>query len=316
MKIAILDDYQHVALASADWTKLPAECEITVFDDTITDEDALVERLRPFQIICAMRERTPIMAPLIARLPELRLIVTTGMRNPSIDIAAANARGVLVCGTRSSGPATAELTMAMLLAVSRNLVQEVESVRSGGWQVGVARGLSGRTLGLVGLGKLGSRVAECAGVFGVDLIAWSQNLTEEKAAAAGARLVTKDELFARSDYVSIHVVLSERTRGLVGERELSLMKPGAALINTSRGPIVDTGALIAALQRGRPGVAALDVYDTEPLAPDSPLRTMPNVIPTPHIGYVTQEAYEIYFNETVEDIIAFLNDEPVRVLAD
>ncbi len=314
MKIAVLDDYARVALKCADWTKLPADCEITVFDDTITDLDALVNRLAPFEIICAMRERTPFREDLISRLPNLRMILTTGMRNASIDVAAANRHGVTVCGTRSSNLATAELTMTLLLAMARNLVDEVESVRSGGWQVGLAQDFQDITLGLIGLGKLGARVAECAKVFGMNILAWSQNLTEERARECGATLVSKEELLARSDYVSVHVVLSDRTRGLIGEKELALMKPDAALINTSRGPIVDVDALIAALKKGRPRAAALDVYEVEPLPADSPLRTMKNVIATPHIGYVTRDSYKVYYEETVEGILAFLNGNPVRVL--
>lgn len=314
MKIAVLDDYGRVALECADWTKLPPRCEIQVFNDTIKDLDALARRLEPFEVICAMRERTPFNKELIERLPNLRMILTTGMRNASIDLDAASRRGVIVCGTRSSGLATAELTMALLLAMARNLVDEVQSVRSGGWQVGLAQDFQDITLGLIGLGNLGGRVAECARVFNMKVIAWSQNLTEERARECGATLVSKDELLSRSDYVSIHTVLSERTRGLIGARELAMMKPDAALINTSRGPIVDTDALVEALKKGRPRAAALDVFDAEPLPADSPLRTMKNVIATPHIGYVTRQSYRLYYEETVEGLLAYLEGKPVRVL--
>jgi phosphoglycerate dehydrogenase-like enzyme len=312
MKIAVLDDYQRVALQFGDWKSLTPECEVTVFDDHFTDVDRVAERLQPFDIVCAMRERTPLTASLIARLPNLKLIVTTGMRNASIDVKAARERGVLVCGTASSGPATADLTLALLLALSRNLIQEVESLRSGGWQVGVGRSLDGATLGIVGLGRLGSRVAKLVSPFKMEVLAWSQNLTPEQAEAAGARLVTKEELLRRSDYITLHLILSDRTRRLIGAAELALMKPSAALINTSRAPIVDTDALIAALKEGRIAAAALDVFDTEPLPADHPLRTMPNVIATPHIGYVTREAYEVFYRETVEDILAYLKGSPIR----
>jgi phosphoglycerate dehydrogenase-like enzyme len=314
LKIAVLDDYQRVARSFGNWERLPATCTVAMFHDHVADETALAERLNPFEIVCVMRERTPITRSLLDRLPNLRLIVTTGMRNASLDVAAAHERGVVVCGTRSSGTATAELAMALLLALSRNLIQNVESVRAGGWQTGMGQSLSQSTVGILGLGQLGSRLAELVRPFGTRILAWSQNLTPDRAEAAGARLVGKDELFAESDFLSLHVVLSERTRGLVGARELALMKPTAAIINTSRGPIVDEAALIGALQRGRPAYAALDVFDQEPLPADSPLRDMKNVIATPHIGYVTDEAYEVYFRETVEDVLAFLEGKPVRVL--
>lgn len=314
MKIAVLDDYQRVSQDYADWSQLPDSCDVEIFDDHIAEEKALVERLAPFEIICAMRERTPLTRSLIAKLPNLRLIVTTGMRNASIDVKAAMDKGIVVSGTQSSGPATADLTMTLLLALSRNLIQEVASVRSGGWQVGVGRSLTGSTLGIVGLGKLGTRVAHLVRPFDMELLAWSQNLTEERAREVGARLVSKEDLFRQSDFVTLHVLLSERTRGLVGAQELGLMKHTAALINTSRGPIVDEAALIAALRSGRPAAAALDVYDREPLPTDSPLRSLKNLIATPHIGYVTHEAYDVFYKETVEDILAYLKGAPIRVV--
>jgi phosphoglycerate dehydrogenase-like enzyme len=261
-----------------------------------------------------MRERTPFPRRLLERLPKLRLLVTTGMRNASIDLEAARDAGVVVSGTGAAGASTAELTWGLLLAVTRGIPMEDASVRSGGWQEGLGVGLSGKTLGIVGLGRLGSHVARFATVFEMQMLAWSQNLTAERAAEVGATLVAKDELFARSDAITIHLVLSERTRGLVGARELSLMKPTAYLVNTSRGPIVDEDALVDVLERRAIAGAALDVFDEEPLPPEHPLRRLPNTVVTPHIGYVSEEAYRVMYRDALEDVRAFLDGSPVRVL--
>jgi len=315
MKIAVLDDYQNVARQFADWSKLPADCQLTVFNDHVADKETLVERLRPFDILCVMRERTPLPKRLIDRLANLKLIVSTGHRNPSIDVAAAAARGVLVCNTSTPGRATAELAMALLLALFRKLPAQIDSMRSGGWQAELGRDLGGATLGILGLGRLGTQVARHANSFGMEIVAWSQNLTAERAAEAGARLVAKQELFRAADAVTVHLKLSERTVGIVGAEEIALMKPDACLVNTSRAPIVDTDALVAALREGRLAGAALDVYDTEPLPAASPLRGVPNLLLTPHIGYSTRDTYEIFYPETVEAVLAFLDGKPIRVVA-
>lgn len=319
MRIAVLDDYQDVARDYADWDSLPAEVE--VFHDTISDHDELVRRLRPFDVIAAMRERTAFPRRVIEALPNLELLVTTGMRNAAIDLEAARERGITVCGTgsgaapdRAWGP-TAELTWGLIFAVARDIPLQDRSVRDGGWQRGVGAELAGRTLGVLGLGRLGSQVAKVGRVFGMDVIAWSRNLTEQAAAEAGARRVDKDELFAGSDVLSIHTVLSERTRGLVGAAELAQMRPTAFLINTSRGPIVDEPALRAALHEGRIGGAGIDVFGQEPLPADDPWRSVPRAVLTPHIGYVTKGTYETFYAETAENIRAWLDGSPIRVLA-
>ncbi|GLY65685.1 D-2-hydroxyacid dehydrogenase family protein [Amycolatopsis taiwanensis] len=312
MKIAILDDYQNVALGFADWAALDAEIE--VFTTHLGDPDELVERLAGFEVVVAMRERTPFPADLLARLPRLKLLVTTGRRNAAIDVDAARRQGIVVCGTASVAPPTAELTWALILAAARNLAVELPSMRAGGWQSTVGTGLSGRTLGLLGLGRLGSRVAKVGQAFGMETIAWSRHLTPGRAAEHGVTVVSKQDLFARADVLSIHLVLSERTRGLVGAAELAAMKPDALLVNTSRGPIVDEAALLDVLRGRRIGGAALDVFDVEPLPADHPLRGLPNVVLTPHLGYVTRETYEVFFREAVEDIAAYLAGTPVRVI--
>lgn len=319
MKIAVLDDYQKQALKLADWDRLDAE--VTVFEDTITDHAALVERLRPFEVICLMRERTPMGAELIAALPGLKLIVTTGARNQSIDIAAAAARGVVVSGTESRGTTAAELAMLLILALSRRLLPEALSMATGGWQIGLGRDLHGLTLGLIGLGRLGGQVAALAQPFGMKVIAWSENLTDARCREAGvARAASLTDLMARADAVSVHLVLSERTRGLIGARELGWMKRDAVLVNTSRGPIVESRALLAALENGRLGGAAIDVYDTEPLPPDDPLRHEAliaggRLLPTPHIGYVTRQTYRLFYEQTVEAIAAWKQGAPIRVIS-
>ena len=314
VKIAILDDYQNCALSMADWSVLPPDAEITVFTDNIADPDALAERLLPFQVICAMRERTRFDRALIEKLPNLKLIATTGSWNAAIDMATCEELGITVSGTGAAPNSTPELTWGVILALLRNIPAEVNSVRSGGWMVGVGGDLRGRTLALMGLGNIGSEMAKIGIAFGMKIIAWSENLTAEKAEAAGARLVDKETLFRDGDVVCIHTVLSTRTRGIVGAHELGLMKPTAYLINTSRGPIIDEPALIDVLTRGAIAGAALDAYVPEPMAADHPFRTLPNVLATPHIGYVTEDTYRIFYGETVENIAGFLAGKPERVI--
>jgi phosphoglycerate dehydrogenase-like enzyme len=306
-KIAILDDYQGVALTMADWSVLAGRAQIDVFKDHLADPDAVIERLRPYQVVCVMRERTPLPRAIIERLPNLKLIASTAPRNASIDLEAAAARGIKVVHTGYFGSPTVELTWALILAGARHIPAEAAAVTSGGWQRFIGDDIAGKTLGIIGLGNLGSKVAKVAQVFGMRVIAWSQNLNAERAAAAGAALVSKDELLRLADIVSIHLVLSDRTRGLIGERELALMKPDAHLINTSRGPIVVEAALIQALKGGRIAGAALDVYDTEPLPPEHPYRKIPNLLATPHIGYVTRGLYERFYRDTVSNIAAWLD---------
>jgi phosphoglycerate dehydrogenase-like enzyme len=313
-RVAVLDDYQGVALRLADWASLPAD--VVVFRDHVPDEASVAARLADFDVVVAMRERTPFPRSLIARLPRLRLLVTTGMRNASIDLRAAAERGVLVSGTGGLPSPTAELTWALILALVRHVPREDRATRDGRWQETLGTTLSGKTLGVLGLGQLGSRVARVGRAFEMEVLAWSQNLTAERAAAAGATLAgSKDELLARADVVTIHLVLGERTRGLLGARALALMRPSAYLVNTSRVPIVDEPALIAALRAGTIAGAGLDVYDEEPLPPDHPLRGLPNTVITPHLGYVTEETYRIFYPQALEDVRAFLAGSPVRVLS-
>lgn len=314
MKIAILDDYQQAALKSADWTVLPQDAEVTAFSQHFTDSHDLRDRLKGAGVIVAMRERTPFDATLLDHLPDLRLLVTTGMGNAAIDLAAATERGILVCGTGGGGPATAELAWGLIIALARHIPAESEAIRQGKWQITLGNELAGKTLGLLGLGKLGSHMATIGKAFGMSVIAWSRNLTADRAAAVGCSLVSKEELFSRSDVVSIHVRLSDRTRSLVSERELRLMKPSAYLVNTSRGPIVDLEALVAALRNHRIAGAGIDVFEEEPLPSDSPLRNLGNVVLTPHIGYVTEETYQVFYGNAIEDILAYSSGEPIRVL--
>ncbi|MDP6343777.1 MAG: D-2-hydroxyacid dehydrogenase family protein [Alphaproteobacteria bacterium] len=314
-KLAILDDYQNVALEMADWAGLPGGVEITVFDDNLVEPDALAARLQPFEILAVMRERTPIRAELIERLDNLRLLVTSGMRNAAIDLRAAAARDITVCGTAGTTESTVEMIWALIQAVVRNLPQEDRATRAGHWQTGIGKTLAGRTLGLVGLGRLGGRIAEIARVFDMRVIAWSENLTAERAAECGAELVGKEELFQQGDIVSLHVVLSKRTRGLVGADDLARMKPTAYLVNTARGPVVDEAALIEVLQRRRIAGAAFDVFDQEPLPKDHPLLGLDNTIISPHMAYVTEENLGQFYREMVEDIAAWLNGAPIRVLS-
>ncbi|TLW94370.1 D-2-hydroxyacid dehydrogenase family protein [Saccharomonospora piscinae] len=312
MRIAILDDYQNVALELADWASLNAD--IQVFTEHIADHDELVPRLAGFDVVVAMRERTPFPASLLARLPDLRLLVTTGQRNAAIDLDAAREHDVVVCGTGYLPHPTVELTWALILAAHRRLPVELAAMRDGGWQTTLGTSLRGATLGVLGLGRLGSQVARVGQAFGMRTVAWSRNLTAQRAAEHDVTAVSKDELLATSDVLTVHLVLSDRTRGLLGAAELAAMKDTALLVNTSRGPIVDTAALIDALRGGIIGAAALDVYDEEPLPADHPLRTLPNAVLTPHIGFVTRDVYEVFYRDAVADIAAFQAGAPVRVL--
>jgi phosphoglycerate dehydrogenase-like enzyme len=307
VKIAVLDDYQDVALKMADWSGLADRAQVDVYNDHLADPDAVVKRLHPYDIVCVMRERTPLNRGIIERLPNLKLIASTGPRNASIDLDAAAARGIKVVHTGYFGSPTVELTWALILGSARHVADEAAAVRRGEWQHTIGDDLSGQTLGILGLGNLGSKVAQVAAAFGMKVIAWSQNLTAEKAVAGGAALVLKDDLLRQSDFVSIHLVLSERTRGLIGARELSLMKPSARLINTSRGPIVVEADLIQALNSGKIAGAAIDVYDTEPLPPDHPYRRIGNLLATPHIGYVSRRLYERFYRDSVSNILAWLD---------
>ena len=314
-RVAILDDYQGVALRLADWGRLPAGADVVVFRDHAADEAAVAARLADFDVVVAMRERTPFPRTLIERLRRLRLLVTTGMRNASIDLRAAADHGVVVCGTGGLPYPTAELTWALILALVRHVPREDRATRDGRWQETLGTGLNGKTLGVLGLGQLGSRVARVGRAFEMDVLGWSQNLTAERAAAVGATLAgSRDELLAGADVVTIHLVLSDRTRGLLGARELALMRRSAYLVNTSRGPIVDERALIDALRAGAIAGAGLDVYDEEPLPLDHPLRRLPNTVITPHLGYVTEDTYRIFYAQALEDVGAFLAGTPIRVL--
>lgn len=314
MRLAILDDYQSVALAMADWKSLGPAIEVQTFHDTLASEDAVAERLRDFEIVVAMRERTAFRQSLLERLPKLKLLVTTGTHNASIDKKAAAERGIVVSGTSALPPPTMELAWGLILALARNIPREDAGMREGGWQTTVGVGLHGKVLGIVGLGRLGSQMASVGKAFQMEVIAWSQNLTAERAHSLGAQRVEKEELFLRADFLTIHTVLSMRTRGLVGAEELAAMKPTAYLINTSRGPIVDERALLAALEGRKIAGAALDVYDQEPLPADHALRRLENVVLTPHLGYVTAENYRVFYGEALEDVRAFLSGAPIRVL--
>ena len=314
MRLAILDDYQNVALTMAEWDGLRPGTDIETFSDTLASEDALVERLREFEIVVAMRERTAFRRSLLERLPSLQLLVTTGMMNASIDVKAAAERGIVVSGTTSLRHPTAELTWGLILALARNITREDAGMRKGAWQTTVGVGLHGKVLGILGLGKLGSQVATYGRAFMMDVIAWSENLTVEHANSLGVRRVEKPELFHHADFLTIHTVLSKRTRGIVGPDDIAAMKPTAYLVNTSRGPIVQEQALIAALTSRKIAGAALDVYDQEPLPADHALRKLDNVILTPHLGYVTAENYRVFYGEALEDVRAFLAGNPIRVL--
>jgi phosphoglycerate dehydrogenase-like enzyme len=314
-RVAVLDDYQDAALQMADWSVLPPETTVQVFRDHLASLEGVAERLKDFEIVVAMRERTPFPRSLLERLPKLKLLITTGMRNASIDVSAATDLGITVCGTQGVGYSTAELTWGLILALLRHIPQEDRATRDGRWQVSVGVGLREKVLGVIGLGNLGSQVATVGKAFGMSLLAWSQNLSAGRAAQFGATLVSKDDVLSRSDIVTIHLVLSDRTRSLIGARELGLMKRTAYLINSSRGPIVDEPALVQALRQGTIAGAALDVYDEEPLPLDHPLRQLPNTVITPHLGYVTVEGYKVFYGHVVEDIQAFLQGKPVRVIS-
>jgi phosphoglycerate dehydrogenase-like enzyme len=306
-KIAVLDDYQNAALESADWSVIRDRADITVFQDHLNDTDAVIERLLPFDIVCVMRERTPLPRNLVERLPNLKFIASTGPVNASIDVVAAADRGIVVSHTGYRSNPAIDLTWALILASARNIVAESNSVRSGGWQRTVGTELRGKTLGVLGLGRVGSEVARIGRAFGMDLIAWSQNMTPEAAHAAGAVLVSKDELFEQADILTIHLVLSDRTRSLVGAAELAKMKPTARLINASRGPIVDEQALISAVRNKQIAGAAIDVFDIEPLPASHPFRTLDNVLATPHIGYVSQGLYRTFYEDSVSNIRKWLD---------
>ncbi|MFN3459653.1 MAG: D-2-hydroxyacid dehydrogenase family protein [Oceanibaculum sp.] len=314
-RCAVLDDYQQVALKMADWSALKGRVEVTVFDRFMADDPALAETLAPFDIICIMRERTPFRRELFAKLPNLKLLVTTGARNAAIDLPAAKEHDVTVCGTEVHGHPTAELALGMMLALARHIPSESRRLAEQGlWQSSIGIDLKDRTLGVLGLGRLGSRLARAAQALDMKVIAWSQNLTPEKCAEQGVGYVSKDELFRQSDFLSVHVVLSDRSRGLVGAPELALMKPSAFLINTSRGEIVDQDALVAALKDGRIAGAGVDVYDKEPLPAGHVLFGVPNLLMIPHLGYVTEDNYRTFYSQTVADIAAWLDGKPVRAL--
>ena len=314
-RCAILDDYQDVALEVADWSKVAGDLDIKVFKEHLGGTDDVVKALQGFDIVCAMRERTAFPRAVIEKLPDLKLLITTGLRNASIDVAAAKERGVVVCGTPSTGNPTSGIAIGLMLELTRHIGYENTRMKAGvPWQTTIGMDLDGLTLGVLGLGKLGIRTAKIAQAFGMKVIAWSQNLTPEKCKEVGVDYVGKEDLFRQADFVTIHVVLSQRTRGLVGAKELALMKPSAYIINTSRGPIIDEVALLATLRDKKIAGAGLDVFDVEPLPIDHPLRKMDNVVLTPHLGYVALQNYRAYFAGVVDDIRAFLDGKPVRVL--
>lgn len=307
IRVAVLDDYQQVARTTADWSPVEKRADLTIFHDHLHDHDALVRRLAPFDVLCVMRERTALTGALIAALPRLRLIASTGRTNASIDLNAAAEHDVEVANTGYSSTPTIEFTWSAILGLARDIAGEAASVRSGGWQTGLGTELGGKTLGILGLGRIGSKVARIGQAFGMQVIAWSENLQEETASALGVRRVSKEALLSQSDFLTIHTRLSERTRGVIGAAELATMKPGARLINSSRGPIVDEAALVDALISGRIAGAAVDVYDTEPLPADHPFRDLPNVLATPHIGYVTEEMYRTFYGDSVRNILDWLD---------
>jgi phosphoglycerate dehydrogenase-like enzyme len=308
INVAVLDDYQGVALSIVDWSKVSHRANITVFQDHLADQDAVAERLAPFDVICVMRERTPMPASLLKRLPRLKLIASTGPSNASIDLTATAGRGVSVAHTGYTSAPTIELTWALILASARHISSEAASVCNGGWQRSIGDDMAGKTLGIIGLGNVGSGVAKVGFAFGMNVIAWSRNLTSTAASAVGARLVSKEELLRTSDVVSIHMILSHRTVGLIGSAELAMMKPSARLINTSRGPIVLEAALLDALANRRIAGAAIDAYDTEPLPEDHPYRHAENLLATPHIGYVSRGLYERFYQDSVNNISAWLDE--------
>jgi phosphoglycerate dehydrogenase-like enzyme len=317
-RVAVLDDYQGVALGMTNWASLGDAVDVMAFRDHVDDPDELVRRLEPFDIIAAMRERTPFPRSLLERLPNLRLLVTSGPKNDAIDIDAARELGVVVSGTvgRNGIPGTVELTWALILAAARSLHREDALVRAGGWQGGLGTVLHGKTLGIVGLGNIGPRMIPVAQAFGMNVTGWSRNLSTERAAELGVQALSREEFFSTADVITVHLKLSSRSVGYVGGEELSLMKPTAVLVNTSRGPLIDEAALIEALGNGTIAAAGLDVYNIEPLPAGHPFRTLENLVLSPHMGYVTQETYADYFGGYLEDIEAFLQGNPIRVLTD
>jgi phosphoglycerate dehydrogenase-like enzyme len=317
LRCAILDDYQNIALKAADWSPVKDDLDIKVFDQHLGGPDNVVKALQGFQIVSAMRERTGFPRAVLEKLPDLKLLITTGMRNASIDVAAAMEKGITVCGTGSFGSPTSGIAIGLMLELTRHIGCENARLKAGEtWQVTIGPELEGMTLGILGLGKLGTRTAMIGKAFGMKVIAWSTNLTPEKCKEAGVDYVSKEDLFRQSDFISIHVVLSQRSRGLVGAKEIALMKPTAYLINTSRGPIIEEAAMLAALRDRKIGGAGLDVFDVEPLPKDHPLRKMDNVVITPHLGYVALRNYQNYFAGVVEDIRGFIDGKPVRVMKD
>ncbi|WP_438868076.1 D-2-hydroxyacid dehydrogenase family protein [Pseudomonas sp. L1(2025)] len=314
VQIAVIDDWQNVASGVVDWSALASVGQVHFLHDYPADTATMVERLQTFDVICVMRERSTFDQTLLQGLPKLKLLVTGGMRNAAIDIAAAKAQGIQVCGSDSYKQAAPELTWALIMASTRNLLAEANSLRAGGWQVGLGGDLYGKTLGVLGLGSIGHKVAQFGQAFGMRVIAWSENLTPERAAEAGVSWVSKRELFEQADILSVHLVLSERSRGLVDAQALGWMKPSARLVNTSRGPIVDEQALIEALSAGQLAGAALDVYSEEPLPTDHPFRRLPNVLATPHVGYVSEQNYRQFYQQMIEDIQAWAKGAPIRTL--
>lgn len=315
MRCAVLDDYQNVALTMADWSKVTGDVEVTVFNEVLSNTDAVAKALQGFQIVCLMRERTPFPRVLFEKLPDLKLLVTSGARNAAIDVAAAKDHGVTVCGTDGAKHPTAELAVGLMIDLARNISIENARMKAGeAWQSTVGGDLYGHTLGILGLGNLGGRVAKVAQAFGMRVLAWSQNLTPERCKELGVEYATKADLFQQSDFITIHMVLSDRSRGLVSATDLSMMKPSAYIINTSRGPIIDEAALVTALQDKTIAGAGLDVFNTEPLPRDHILRKLQNVILTPHLGYVTQDGYKLFYGGTVDAIRAFLDGKPIRVI--
>jgi len=315
MRLAILDDYVNASLQMADWKSLPSNIDITVFDKHLGhDIDPVAKALEPFDIIVGMRERTPFPKALIDQLPNLKLLVTTGMRNLSFDYDACNARGIPICGTGMTSYAAAEHSWALVMGLAKNIAAEDADMKSGGWQTGYSAPLNGATLGLIGLGKLGSQCATYGNAFKMNVIAWSQNLTDDRAAECGAKRVDRDTLLRESDYIVIHQVLSDRTRGLIGKAELDMMKSTAFLVNTSRGPIVDEQALVAALKAGSIAGAGIDVFDVEPLPLDHPYRNAPNISLTAHTGYLVEEGIKASYTDALDDVKAWLDGKPVRVI--
>jgi len=306
IKIAVLDDYQQVAFKFADWSAIESKSEVTVFTDHIADEAKVIERLLPFEVICAMRERTPLKQNILSKLPNLKLIVSTGMRNASIDTKAAEELGIAIKFTRYVESGAPEHTWALIMAMARHIPTEVNNFKTNGWQTTIGSDFKGKTIGILGLGRVGSKIAAYAKAFDMNVIAWSPNLTEDRAKEAGTSLVSKEDLFKQADIVTIHMVLSDKTRGMVGKPELELMKPTAYFVNTSRGSLADEAAIIEVLQQNKIAGAILDVFDQEPLTIDHPFRTMKNVLATPHIGYVTKEIYSVFYTDTVKAVEEWL----------